>query len=82
MAFLELLESLSPLERAVFLLRGVFDYEYAETAQATVPNEMACRQLFSRAKSISAKIARAFLRSWKRKQRLSVDSRKAEWPET
>ncbi len=50
MAFLVLLESLSPLERAVFLLREVFDYEYAEIAQITGHNEAACRQLFSRAK--------------------------------
>jgi RNA polymerase sigma-70 factor (ECF subfamily) len=50
MAFLVLLESLSPLERAVFLLREVFDYEYAEIAQITGRSEMACRQLFSRAK--------------------------------
>lgn len=50
MAFLVLLESLSPLERAVFLLREVFEYEYAEIAQITDHNEAACRQLFSRAK--------------------------------
>ena len=50
MAFLVLLESLSPLERAVFLLREVFDYEYAEIAQITGRSESACRQLFSRAK--------------------------------
>jgi RNA polymerase sigma-70 factor, ECF subfamily len=50
MAFLVLLESLSPLERAVFLLREVFDYEYAEIAQITGREEVACRQLFSRAK--------------------------------
>lgn len=50
MAFLVLLESLSPLERAVFLLRQVFDYEYAEIAEITGRNEAACRQLFSRAK--------------------------------
>jgi RNA polymerase sigma-70 factor (ECF subfamily) len=50
MAFLVLLESLSPLERAVFLLREVFDYEYAEIAQITGRNEAACRQVFSRAK--------------------------------
>src|SRR5438552_1541769 len=49
-AFLVLLESLSPLERAVFLLREVFDYDYAEIAQITGRNEEACRQLFSRAK--------------------------------
>jgi RNA polymerase sigma-70 factor (ECF subfamily) len=50
MAFLVLLENLSPLERAVFLLREVFDYDYAEIAQITERNEAACRQLFSRAK--------------------------------
>ncbi len=50
MAFLVLLESLSPLERAVFLLREVFDYEYGEIAQITGRDEAACRQLFSRAK--------------------------------
>jgi RNA polymerase sigma-70 factor (ECF subfamily) len=50
MAFLVLLESLSPLERAVFLLREVFDYEYADIAQITERDEAACRQLFSRAK--------------------------------
>ena len=50
MAFLVLLESLSPLERAVFLLREVFDYGYAEIAQITERDEPACRQLFSRAK--------------------------------
>lgn len=50
MAFLVLLESLSPLERAVFLLREVFDYEYAEIAEITGRDEVACRQLFSRAK--------------------------------
>jgi len=50
MAFLVLLESLSALERAVFLLREVFDYEYTEIAQITGRNEAACRQLFSRAK--------------------------------
>src|SRR5436853_3433229 len=50
MAFLVLLESLSPLERAVFLLREVFDYEYPEIAGITGRDEAACRQLFSRAK--------------------------------
>jgi RNA polymerase sigma-70 factor, ECF subfamily len=50
MAFLVLLESLSPLERAVFLLREVFDFEYAEIERITGRDEAACRQLFSRAK--------------------------------
>jgi RNA polymerase sigma-70 factor (ECF subfamily) len=50
MAFLVLLEQLTPLERAVFLLRQVFDYEYAEIADMVGSDETACRQLFSRAK--------------------------------
>lgn len=50
MAFLVLLEKLSPLERAVFLLREVFDYEYVEIASIIGRDEAACRQLFSRAK--------------------------------
>ncbi|MBI5671050.1 MAG: RNA polymerase sigma-70 factor [Chloroflexi bacterium] len=50
MAFLVLLESLSPVERAVFLLREVFDYDYAEIARIVERDEATCRQLFSRAK--------------------------------
>jgi RNA polymerase sigma-70 factor (ECF subfamily) len=50
MAFLVLLESLSPVERAVFLLREVFDYPYDEIAAIVGKSEDACRQLFSRAK--------------------------------
>jgi RNA polymerase sigma-70 factor (ECF subfamily) len=49
MAFLILLESLNPIERAVFLLRKVFDYEYSEVAQIVERSEDACRQLFHRA---------------------------------
>lgn len=50
LAFLHLLESLSPEERAVFLLREVFDYEYREIAEFMKKSETSCRQLFSRAK--------------------------------
>lgn len=50
MAFLVLLEALSPLERAIFLLREVFDYDYPEIARMVGKSESACRQLFSRAK--------------------------------
>ena len=50
MAFLTLLEQLTPLERAVFLLREVFDYEYAEIASIVDKEEAACRQLLSRAR--------------------------------
>ena len=50
MAFMVLLETLTPTERAVFLLREVFDYEYAEIAEIVGQEETACRQQFSRAK--------------------------------
>src|SRR5215467_10215824 len=50
MAFLLLLEQLQPVERAVFLLREIFDYDYAEIASFLGKSEVACRQWFSRAK--------------------------------
>jgi RNA polymerase sigma-70 factor, ECF subfamily len=50
LAFLVILEQLQPLERAVFLLREVFDYDYVEIAAILDKNEAACRQSFSRAK--------------------------------
>jgi RNA polymerase sigma-70 factor, ECF subfamily len=50
LAFLVLLESLSPVERAVFLLREVFGYGYAEIAVAVGKSEPNCRQIFTRAR--------------------------------
>jgi len=50
-AFLLLLESLSPLERAVFVLREVFDYSFAEVAETLGRDEAACRQLLHRARA-------------------------------
>ncbi|HYY94466.1 MAG TPA: RNA polymerase sigma-70 factor [Pyrinomonadaceae bacterium] len=49
-AFLILLESLSPVERAVLLLRDVFDYDYAEIAGMVGRSEANCRQVLSRAR--------------------------------
>lgn len=51
MAFMVLLENLTPAERAVFILRGVFDYPYDEIAEILEKSETACRKLFSRAKT-------------------------------
>src|SRR5438067_10536802 len=48
-AFLVMLESLGPLERAVFLLREVFDYDYAEIAAIVGKSEAYCRQVLHRA---------------------------------
>ncbi|MFE4312201.1 RNA polymerase sigma factor SigJ [Streptomyces sp. NPDC056891] len=50
MAFLVLLEVLSPVERAVFVLREVFGYGYPDVARATGKSEANCRQIFARAK--------------------------------
>ena len=50
LAFLMLLERLSPVERSVFLLRDVFGYDYAEIAHMLEQEEAACRQVLSRAK--------------------------------
>jgi len=50
MAFLLLLESLSPVERAVFLLREVFDYPYEDIAEIVGKSEANCRQIFARAR--------------------------------
>jgi RNA polymerase sigma-70 factor (ECF subfamily) len=50
MAFLVLLERLTPVERAVFLLREVFEYEYAEIASVLDLSEANCRQILTRAR--------------------------------
>lgn len=49
-AFLVLLESLSPAERAVFILHQVFEYKFKEIGEMLEKNEAACRQLFKRAR--------------------------------
>jgi RNA polymerase sigma-70 factor (ECF subfamily) len=51
MAFLTVLERLTPEARAAFLLREVFDADYDEIAQTLGKSEAACRQLVSRAKA-------------------------------
>jgi RNA polymerase sigma-70 factor (ECF subfamily) len=50
LAFLVLLEQLQPFERAVFLMREVFEYDFAEIATMLDKSEAACRRSFSRAK--------------------------------
>ncbi|HEY7427254.1 MAG TPA: RNA polymerase sigma factor SigJ [Gemmataceae bacterium] len=49
-AFLLLLERLTPDERAAFLLRRVFDYEYAEIGEVVGRPEATVRQIVSRAR--------------------------------
>jgi RNA polymerase sigma-70 factor (ECF subfamily) len=49
LSFLVLLETLSPVERAVFLLRQVFNYGYDEIAEIVQKSDANCRQIFVRA---------------------------------
>jgi RNA polymerase sigma-70 factor (ECF subfamily) len=49
-AFLVLLEALTPVERAVFLLREVIGYDYEEIAAVVDKSAANCRQIFTRAK--------------------------------
>ena len=50
MAFLRLLEHLSPTERAVFLLHDVFSYDFAEIAPMVGKTPVNCRQIARRAR--------------------------------
>ena len=77
-AFLTLLECLSPTERAIFLLREVFDYDYSEISITVGKSISNCRQIVRRARqhlvlrrpSISSspqqkeEIVEQFLTSW------------------
>jgi RNA polymerase sigma-70 factor (ECF subfamily) len=79
MAFLLLLESLSPVERAVFLLREVFDYGYDEIANVVGKSEDNCRQIAVRARrQIGAKKPR-FEASRKRREELARRFFDAAW---
>ena len=76
-AFLVLLETLSPTERAIFLLREVFDYNYSEIGQIVHKTPANCRQIFRRARQHLAtrkpdfdvlqqqeQLAEKFLQAW------------------
>ena len=60
LAFLVLLEELGPVERAAFLLREVFGYEYGEVAAMTDQSEANARQLVSRARKRISERRRRF----------------------
>jgi RNA polymerase sigma-70 factor, ECF subfamily len=50
LAFLVLLETLTPTERAVFILREVLNYEFSEIAPIVNRSEVNCRQILARAR--------------------------------
>ncbi|MFE7595082.1 sigma-70 family RNA polymerase sigma factor, partial [Kitasatospora sp. NPDC057512] len=58
MAFLVLMEALSPVERAVFTLREAFGYGYPEVARMVGKSEANCRQILARARKRLAPAAR------------------------
>lgn len=70
MAFLILLERLSPMERAIFLLREVFDYEYREIAAMVGESEANCRQVLRRARQHVTEDRPRFEASKERRERL------------
>ena len=72
LAFLVLLESLSPVERAVFLLHDVFDYDYGETARIVRKSEDNCRQLAVRARRHVEKKRPRFEASRRQRERLAA----------
>ena len=71
MAFLVLLESLNPVERAVFLLREVFDYDYEEISRIVGKSEDNCRQIARRARQSVAARRPRFDRSPAQEERLT-----------
>jgi RNA polymerase sigma factor (sigma-70 family) len=71
LAFLVLLESLSPEQRAAFLLREVFDYPYGEIATIVATSEVNARQLVSRARRHVEQRRPRFEPSRERRERLA-----------
>jgi RNA polymerase sigma-70 factor, ECF subfamily len=71
MAFLLLLERLSPVERAVFLLHDVFSYGYDEIARIVGRSQEACRQLSYRARKHVAAGQRRFEASGRKSTELA-----------
>jgi RNA polymerase sigma-70 factor (ECF subfamily) len=80
MAFLVVLESMTPAERVAFILHDVFRYSFAEVAEIVGRTPAACRQLASSARrrvrasrapaspaARQADIVRAFKRAWEAK---------------
>jgi RNA polymerase sigma-70 factor, ECF subfamily len=60
MAFLVLLERLTPVERAVFLLHEVFSYKHTEIAEILDQSETNCRQVLRRARQHVGAVGRRF----------------------
>jgi RNA polymerase sigma-70 factor, ECF subfamily len=70
MAFLLMLERLTPVERAVFVLREVFEYEYPELATVLGESEANCRQILHRARQHVTAMRPRFKASQRQKSEL------------
>src|SRR6266849_2030686 len=70
MAFLVVLQRLTPAERAVLLLRDVFDFDYKDISELVGKKEAACRKLLERARENVAKEKRLFSASPETHERL------------
>lgn len=72
MAFLVLLQRLTPAERAVLLLRDVFEFDYSQIAALVDKSEAACRKLLERARDNVAREKRLFSASPETHRRLLI----------
>ena len=73
MAFLVLLERLTPVERAVFLLREVFEYDYPDVARILDKDEANCRQILRRAHQHVSEIRPRFETSPQKREKLLAE---------
>src|SRR5215204_1190308 len=73
LAFLVLLESLSPKERAVFLLHDVFGYDFASIGEIVGESDAYCRQLAKRARAHMAERRPRFTADRAQRERLTAD---------
>jgi RNA polymerase sigma-70 factor, ECF subfamily len=72
MAFLLVLERLSPVERAVFLLHDVFGYGYGDVARIVGKSDTNCRQLARRARHHVGAETPRFEASWRERDQLAA----------
>ena len=73
LAFLVLLESLSPQERAVFLLHDVFGYDFTSIGEIVGESDAYCRQLAKRARGHMTERRPRFVADHAQRERLTAD---------
>jgi len=78
LAILMLLETLTPKERAAYVLREAFNYSYAKIAEILRSNEANCRQLVTRARKHIADGRRAPVTAEEQRQLLDAFMRAAQ----